>query len=945
MPEITVSDSVSGPDGSTGVEDSSISLTVISAPATALLISNPGDLVAGERLAYEISRQDQFGNASDNGSLTVYLYETSPSSATVFYDDSTDGSVITSLEMSSGVATSSFWLYGEQAGVFSITVSDDSDSPDGAIGVNDISDNVTVTPSTATTLTLNDPGDVTVGNRLGYTVSRYDAYDNAITAGELTVYLFQDDTVGTSTEFYDAASDGNTIDSLSILDGSSEENFWLYASGVDDYNVTASDANPADGADGLADAVDQVNVLAVPIVATRFVILETTNTVAGDTASIIVQAQDGSSNIDTSYNGSVTLNTSGSATPGGTVIITNGVGTINIIDTKAETVSLTLEDSASSGLDISSSRTITFLPGPTTKFLLTGDITSTAGERVGYTVSRQDQYDNIVSAGAETIYLYSTAPVGTASFYNEATEGTQILSTSILDGLSSSNFWLEGTRAGEWTTVASDNATSPDGGDGLIDATSTLTISPAETARLSLNDPGDMFNGTRLGYTATRYDAYDNPVVAGSADYYLYSNSGATSTAFYSTATGGSPITDISFAPNSSTANFWYYEATNGIWTVYLSDNSSAPDGASGVVDGEDGVIVSALPIVATKFIITTSGNGGLVNTPITVTVRAVDDDNDIDTTYQSDVTLRISGSGTGEGLVNIVNGVGEVIVTSPEEESVILSLEDTEGTGLDTSYSYTLVFSKTSVVPVGGGAGGGTITPVISFVGLAFPLANIEIVALRDGQVPISRPSRSSINGSFNAQYTGTLPSSVKSFALVVYDKDQRIAQTKIFRLGANDQYRQSILLSPTIELVQNIVTRGTFMGVRGSAMPGYKVELMVDGEKAPESVVAGSDGTYDLIFNTYRLGLGQHTLKVRQIDSRGKASDYSIEKTFLLTKTFSPKADLNSDGVVDIRDWSIFVIRYATIDNQERDTIDLNGDGEIDTEDLSLFMEALTN
>lgn len=942
-PEVVVSDNISAPDDSIGVDDSSVSLSVTSAPATALLLSDPGDLVAGERLAYEVSRQDQFGNASDNGSLTVYLYETSPSSATVFYDASSGGNTITSLVLSSGVATSSFWLYGEQAGSFSVTVSDKSGSPDGSAGINDASDNITITANVTSRLSLNDPGDVTVGNRLGYAVSRFDAYNNAVVFGDLTVYLFHNDSVGTSTEFYDAASDGNTIDSLSILDGSSFEDFWLFASGVGSYNVTVSDADPADGATGITDDVDSVNVLAVPIVATRFVILETTDTVAGDTASIVVQAQDGSGNIDTSYNGSVTLNTSGNATPGGTVSIINGVGTINIIDTKAETVNLTLEDSAGSGLDVSFSRSITFLPGPTAQFLITGNTTVTAGDRINYTISRQDQYANIVSSGSDAVYLYSTAPVGTASFYNEATEGTQILSTTILDGLISTNVWLAVTKAGEWTTVASDNVSAPDGGDGLVDATSTLNVSPAETARLSLNDPGDMFNGTRLGYTATRYDAYDNVVTTGPATYYLYSNSGATSTAFYSTATGDSPITNISFSPNSSTVNFWYFEATNGIWTVYLSDNSSDPDGSSGIVDGEDGVIVSAVPIVAAKFIITASSNGGLINTPITINIRAVDEDNDIDTTYQQDVTLEVSGSGTGGGLINIVNGVGQAIVTSAIEGSITLTLEDTEATGLDVSYSYVLVFSQTAVVPSGGGSSAGTISPTVSFSGLAFPRANIEIVAIQKGLVPVGSASQGSNFGNFNAKYTGKLPASVRDFAIVVYDRDQRIVQTKIFKLGVNDTLFQNVLMAPTIELSQDNVTLGAFLGISGEAMPGYKIELMIDGVKAPE--MALSNGKYNIVFNTYRLGLGEHQLKVRQVNSQGRASDYSIEKRFVLTKSFTPRADLNKDGKADIADWGIFTSRYRLVDDPNRLDLDLNSDGQVNFQDLSLLLQAIRN
>ena len=125
---------------------------------------------------------------------------------------------------------------------------------------------------------------------------------------------------------------------------------------------------------------------------------------------------------------------------------------------------------------------------------------------------------------------------------------------------------------------------------------------------------------------------------------------------------------------------------------------------------------------------------------------------------------------------------------------------------------------------------------------------------------------------------------------------------------------------------------------------MPGYKIQLAIDGVKASETATADNNGNYDLTFNTYKLGYGEHTLKVRQADTQGKTSDYSIEKTFSVVKIFLPKADLNSDGIVDAKDWSIFVARYQSPDAKNRMELDLNNDGKVDAQDLSLFINALT-
>jgi hypothetical protein len=944
IPNLFASDNSGGTDGAAGIEDGSLSVTVTSAPAAALLINDAGDLVAGQRLQYDLTRQDQFGNPSDNGSLTVYLTHTSLPS-TVFYTAASGGAVISSLVMSAGISTSSFWLYAEKAGSLSVTASDNSGGPDGAAGIVDASDSLIVSPGPVAILSLNDPGDMTVGTRLGYTVSRFDSYNNPATSGPLTVYLYSNP-ISVTTVFYNADSGGSTITSVDIADGFSTKDFWLYSEEANNYTITASDNSGApDGPAGLVDATDAVVVSISPIVATRFVISDTSSTTVGDTATISVRAEDAPGNLDTSYNSSVTLHAGGNATPGGIVTIANGVGSINIIDLKAETVSLTLEDTAPTGLDVSSTKTITFVPGPTASFTITGPSSSSAGERVGYVISRKDQYDNVVVSGIDPVHLYTNAVVGTANFYNAASGGSQITSTSILNGLSSVNIWFAGTKAGSWTIDASDNPTSPDAGAGIIDGTATINISPGLSARLTLNDPGDMAADTRLGYIATRYDAYNNPVTAGTANYYLYSNANGTATAFYAIAGGGLPITVLSFSDTQSTADFWYYENKVGIWTVYVSDNSSHPDGAAGLVDGEDSVTVSSASIVATKFIISITGNSTLVGTPITVTVRAVDNNNDIDTTYQHDVTLVTSGSAIGGGLVDIVNGVGQMTINDNVEETVSLSLIDSEVTGLNVSSVQSIAFTKVAVI-FGGGSGlaAPTITPTVTFAGQAFPQADVEIMAIQNGQVPIGSSSKGSTSGNFNVNYKGKLPSTANSFALVVYDKDQNIAQTKIFTLGVNDQLIKTILMSPTISLKQQTVTQGTFMGLTGSAMPNYKIEMMIDGGLSSETAIADSSGNYDLVFNTYNLSLGEHTLRVRQVDSRGKASDYSIEKTFSVVKTFIPKADLNGDGKVDIQDLSIFIARYRSADAKNRQELDLNGDGKVDIQDVSLFINALT-
>ena len=109
--------------------------------------------------------------------------------------------------------------------------------------------------------------------------------------------------------------------------------------------------------------------------------------------------------------------------------------------------------------------------------------------------------------------------------------------------------------------------------------------------------------------------------------------------------------------------------------------------------------VSAAPPTGAVKFIILQPSDS-TVNTPVTVTVEARKTGNTVDTAYQNDVTLVTSGSATGGGLVDIVNGVGTLQINDSVAETVTLSLSDTEATGLDVSSTKEATFA-----PLGGGA------------------------------------------------------------------------------------------------------------------------------------------------------------------------------------------------------------------------------------------------
>ena len=938
---ITASDNAATPDGAVGITDGADSLLVNAGALTQFTVNDQTAMTAGTRTNYTITRKDQFGNLITSGATTVYLYTSATGGNQKFYNDATAGSQISSIIIADGASVANVWYYDELAGSATVSFSDNSGSPDGSAGVADGVDSLTITPAAVGQFLLNDPGNMTAGTRLGYTLTRQDRFGNLVTAGDTIAYLYTSSSGPSS--FYDAAANGNNITSVVIGNNNSTANFWYYDEATGNPTITASDnASTPDGATGVADATDSLTVDAAPIVATRFVILNPTDGVVGTPIAVTVQAQDNAGNIDTTYQNDITLLATGSATGAGLVDIINGVGTIYISDTVAQTVNLSLSDTQTTGLIITSIQNVVFAPGATAKFILNNPGDLVAGNRLAYTITRQDQYNNPVVAGSNTVYLYSNSAGASRGFYDAATNGNLISSIIITPGNSQASVWYYDDKVGNLTVAASDNATASDGAVGIADATDTVAVSAAPTSRFVLNNPGNMTAKTRLGYTVSREDQFGNPVVSGSANVYLYSNSTG-SYSFYNAASGGSALTFVLIADNSSAANFWYYDNAPGTWTITASDNAGTPNGAAGIADSTDSLTVDAEPIIATRFVILPPANLA-VGGSATITIEAQDDSGNIDTTFQTDITLITDGSATGGGLVNIVNGVGTKTITDAVAETVNLSLSDTQTAGLIFTSTQTIIF----LAPNLGGSSGISIAaptevaPASNFVvsGRVYPNGVVLVTEKSaEGQV-VKETADASATGSFQASVPSDT-AGVHIYGITAKDKDGRPSQTKIFNADFTkiDEILKTIFMPPTIDVVNAVVTKGDFVKVIGYGNQNTKIRVQIDGGISYETKT-DAQGAYQILINTSLLSLDRHSLQARQQDpTTKKYSDPSLLRNFLVSSLSLPKADLNGDGKIDARDLSIFNTLYKNKDKQ----VDLNNDGKIDLTDLSIFLRAV--
>ena len=124
--------------------------------------------------------------------------------------------------------------------------------------------------------------------------------------------------------------------------------------------------------------------------------------------TVTVQAWDQFGNVATGESRDVTLLTSGSATGGGRVIISNGVGTRLISDETAETVSLTLADTEVTGLDVSSTQDVVFAPGEVTQYVVLDPSDGVVNTPITVTVQAHDQYGNVVPGENRDVTLLTS---------------------------------------------------------------------------------------------------------------------------------------------------------------------------------------------------------------------------------------------------------------------------------------------------------------------------------------------------------------------------------------------------------------------------------------------------------------------------------------------------------------------------------------------------------
>ena len=246
--------------------------------------------------------------------------------------------------------------------------------------------------------------------------------------------------------------------------------------------------------------------------------------------------------------------------------------------------------------------------------------------------------------------------------------------------------------------------------------------------------------------------------------------------------------------------------------------------------------------------------------------------------------------------------------------------------------------------------AGGSEVPTIVTFVGRAYPNGKIRVYRrslieniVRNDYLPDFDISVNE-KGDFAKVFVGLFEFDYL-FTLEPFDKNGVsggiIAFTKT--LSSRDRMTiENIFMPPTVTIPNKFITKGNELKIIGYAYPNSNIELIIDNILRINSTT-NSSGYYEAIINTSRFSPKTHFLVVRQIDKDGTASNFSASKNFTVSALSYPQADFNGDNIIDIRDWSIFLFRWKSVNPILKAFNDLNLDEKVDILDLSIFLKAM--
>jgi hypothetical protein len=647
---------------------------------------------------FTVGMKDSGGNVITAPSTqSIYLYGSG--SGNTF--STTSGGSYTgtlTLTITSGGTSADFYYKNNTSGARTIYASDQSSFPSSDTGIVDATGSYTVNAGSATvavlspstqTVTANNPSSV-------YTLTTQDSFGNAANVASNTAFTLSDASSG---QFSVLSSPFTPTGSVTVTSGSSTTTFYYKASVPGSYTITASSG-------GFTSGTSAVTVNQATITQYYYNTAPASGTAGSASTVFTVGAKDSNGNVvvlasnqpvylySSGTGGTFSTTSGGSYTAALTVTITSGSATTDYYyknnTTAGSPYTLTASDNSSApdgGTGIADATTSYALNAATASVAVLTPSTQTVTAGVAssvVTLTTKDSLGNTSNVASNTSFALSSTLTG-GQFATDSGFTNIVTSVTVNSGTSSTTFYYRNNTAGNYTITA--HAVS-----GFSDGTAAITVNPAAIASYyyATAPATGAAGASSTVFTVGAHDAFGNVVTVGSNQVvYLYSSAPAGT---FSNTTNAGPFTATSttILSGNTTADFYYKNnSTSGSpYTLTVSDNSSAPDGATGIVDATTNYSVTSG--TATTSSLTPSSQSvtaGAASSVITLTTK---DSLGNPTAVGSNTTFTLGDANGGQFsvLASPFTPVASVTVTSGNSTATFYYRNNTAGSYTVTAHN-----------------------------------------------------------------------------------------------------------------------------------------------------------------------------------------------------------------------------------------------------------------
>lgn len=232
-----------------------------------------------------------------------------------------------------------------------------------------------------------------------------------------------------------------------------------------------------------------------------------------------------------------------------------------------------------------------------------------------------------------------------------------------------------------------------------------------------------------------------------------------------------------------------------------------------------------------------------------------------------------------------------------------------------------------------------------VVITGFAFPRARINVLV--DGN------QSGQVTAGSNGSYSITLDEIARGvYTFGVFGTDSNQVKSTTFSTsftvtGARTTALSNINVPPTLRVQPDPATPGQPVTISGFTLPNATVtiENERDGSSASrKSFTATSDasGAWSVSVDTQGFQTGTYKARARAVQTSGQATNFSGYTVYGVGQNaIKPStADLNSDGKVNLTDFSILLFWWNTDGGSSNPPADINDDGRVTLTDFSILL-----